>query len=151
MYVLPNFLPDAPDVTVDPSGATLEKTRPYFLFVGRLEHSNGLQDVIPLILNDGTAELWVAGTGSDEPEMRRLVQGRSQVCFLGKQTPPAVARSLSRRSCRDHALQLLRGISEGRAGGFLAKARQSSPAISARIPKSLCKVRAACCSGHRMT
>lgn len=82
LTVIPPFLPDSEGVEApsEPSSP------PYFLFVGRLELIKGLQDVIPLFTGDGVAELWIAGSGVYEPELRRLAAGSTRVRFLGAQT-----------------------------------------------------------------
>ena len=86
MTVIPSFLPE--EEAAAPSGSTDAEnpdTPPYFLFVGRLEVIKGLQDVIPLFGNDMPAELWIAGAGDYEPELRRLAAGRANIKFLGRQ------------------------------------------------------------------
>ena len=86
MTVIPSFLPE--EEAAAPAGspdAENPDTPPYFLFVGRLEVIKGLQDVIPLFGNDMPAELWIAGAGDYEPELRRLAEGRANVKFLGRQ------------------------------------------------------------------
>ncbi len=82
MTVMAPFLPDAPDGPPAAPGG-----RPYVLFVGRLERIKGLQDVIPLFDAASPADLWVAGTGTYEPALRRLAAGRSSVRFLGHRPP----------------------------------------------------------------
>jgi glycosyltransferase involved in cell wall biosynthesis len=83
MVVCPSFLPDTnADEGRQPA---LERKRPYFLFVGRLEAIKGLQDVIPVFEDNGPAELLVAGSGKFEDHLRTLAQGRP-VHFLGHQT-----------------------------------------------------------------
>ena len=57
--------------------------RPYFLFAGRLEAIKGVQDVIPHFGDGLPADLLIAGTGSFEPELRRLARERPNVKFLG--------------------------------------------------------------------
>ncbi len=82
MTVVPSFLPDrdaAPEITPEAT--------PYFLFVGRLEKIKGLQDVIPLFGHDAPAELWIAGGGDYEDELRRLAAGKPKVKFLGRRPP----------------------------------------------------------------
>jgi glycosyltransferase involved in cell wall biosynthesis len=82
MTVVPSFLPNAPPLA-ETAKATV-RSRPYFLFVGRLEVIKGLQDVIPQFSADLDADLLIAGTGDYEPELRRLAQGRANVHFLGR-------------------------------------------------------------------
>ncbi len=83
MQVVPPFLSEpAPE---EPTGELPKATRPYCLFVGRLEATKGLQDVIPMFDDDSASELWIAGAGSYEGELRRLAAGRKAVRFLGFQ------------------------------------------------------------------
>lgn len=82
LEVLPPFLPDD-DCEREPSSED-DGRAPFFLFVGRLEKIKGLQDVIPLFGDDAPAELWIAGHGNYEEELRRLAVGRSKVRFLGQ-------------------------------------------------------------------
>jgi len=58
-------------------------TRPYFLFVGRLEKIKGLQNVIPVFRKYPQADLLVAGEGSYENELRRIARGQDNIVFLG--------------------------------------------------------------------
>ena len=98
MVVLPNFLPDSAHSVDEPAYTPNDLKRPFFLFVGRLENIKGLQDVIPLVTDDGPADLWIAGTGNDELQLRQLAQGRSGVRFLGQQSQEQL-RDLYRRAC----------------------------------------------------
>ena len=101
MTLLPPFLPEessGSDVSgvVGPGdgdgAASAEGDRPpMFLFVGRLERIKGLDDVIPLFAGaDGRAELWIAGDGTHERELRRLAGNAPRVRFLGKVEPERV-------------------------------------------------------------
>lgn len=83
MRVIPAFLPDAPPLPPAPSRAPTDA--PYFLFVGRLEAIKGLQDIIPSFTREGTTELWIAGTGDHEAELRRIAGPSPRVRFLGHQ------------------------------------------------------------------
>jgi glycosyltransferase involved in cell wall biosynthesis len=80
MTVFPSFLPKSETAATPPP----ENAPPYFLFVGRLEVIKGLQDVIPAFGPDMPAELWIAGDGNYEPELKRLAAGNPKVKFLGK-------------------------------------------------------------------
>jgi glycosyltransferase involved in cell wall biosynthesis len=109
MELLPPFLPDTP-VPLDGGaeeaqrGSAADAAAPMFLFVGRLERIKGLQDVIPVFTGDlgdlggdaGRAELWIAGDGKQEEELRRLAGGAPRVRFLGRITSDAVRRLLRR-------------------------------------------------------
>jgi glycosyltransferase involved in cell wall biosynthesis len=56
---------------------------PYFLFVGRLEKLKGVQTLIPIFRRYPGAQLWIAGTGSYEPQLRGLAAGSGNIRFLG--------------------------------------------------------------------
>ena len=86
---LPYFSP-APDSETDTSSDSAN-TRPYFLFVGRLEKIKGLQNVIPVFRGYKQADLLVAGKGSYEPQLRRLALGLENVVFLGWVPPKRLA------------------------------------------------------------
>lgn len=60
--------------------------RPYFLFVGRLEHIKGLQTLIALWERVSDYDLLVAGTGTREAMLRAQAAGNSRVRFLGQKT-----------------------------------------------------------------
>lgn len=86
MTVVPSFLPAEEADALEPETEMEGKpVPPYFLFVGRLEIIKGLQDVIPQFGADSPAELWIAGAGEYENELRRLAVGRDKVKFLGRQ------------------------------------------------------------------
>lgn len=98
LAVLPPFLPEAERT------AAAERESgpgsPYFLFVGRLERIKGLHEVVPLFARGtggsadwaGGAELWIAGAGSQEDELRALASGSPRVRFLGHQPHDALRR-----------------------------------------------------------
>ena len=128
MSVLPNFLPDlesTPPVR-DESG---NGERPFFLFVGRLEHIKGLQDVIPLFRSDGPTDLCVAGTGGYEPHLRELAQGSARVKFLGHQNQEQL-RTLYRRA---RAVVLPSICYEVFPMVILESFRESTPVIARRL------------------
>jgi glycosyltransferase involved in cell wall biosynthesis len=83
MRVMSSFLPDA---VASASSPATPPAQPYFLYVGRLEIIKGLQDVIPLFGDDSPAELWIAGTGNYENELRQLAAGKKAIRFLGHQS-----------------------------------------------------------------
>lgn len=80
LRVLPPFAP-RPAPAPAPAGPP---PPPYFLFVGRLEKLKGLHTLIPDFLRSSPAELWVAGAGSQEPDLRRLAAGHPRIRFLGQ-------------------------------------------------------------------
>ena len=67
-------------------------SRPYFLFVGRLEKIKGLQNVIPLFRNYPHADLLIAGAGDYEGELRRQAGGLQNIVFLGPLQQPQLQR-----------------------------------------------------------
>lgn len=87
MEVMPSFLPD-PDSPAPLPGAGQDSppphSRPYFLFVGRLEKIKGLDQVIPLFRDYAAADLLIAGDGNYSDELRALAAGMERVVFLGR-------------------------------------------------------------------
>jgi len=82
MTVLPYFLPDPePD---QESLSHAPQTKPYFLFVGRLERLKGLDDVIPLFRQYPEADLLIAGDGQHAGVLKELASGLTNVRFLGR-------------------------------------------------------------------
>jgi glycosyltransferase involved in cell wall biosynthesis len=82
MTVLPYFLPDP-----EPELPVVEprlSSRPYFLFVGRLERIKGLDDVIPIFEKYDEADLVVVGDGEYERKLRKLAAGNPRVQFIGR-------------------------------------------------------------------
>ncbi|HEX7588216.1 MAG TPA: glycosyltransferase family 4 protein [Anaerolineae bacterium] len=78
---LPNFAPTV-DLANSGSPADAAKANPYFLFVGRLEKIKGIQTLIPVFQNY-KANLLIAGTGSFEPQLRKMAEGNPRIVFLG--------------------------------------------------------------------
>jgi glycosyltransferase involved in cell wall biosynthesis len=94
MAVIPYFVPDTPAVDTDVD-APARRTRPYFLFVGRLEKIKGLDDVIPAFRRYPDADLVVAGDGEHGDALRRLAAGASNIHFVGR-IPSGELRTLYR-------------------------------------------------------
>lgn len=85
MEVVPYFVPDGPPAPfAAPPNVLSPHARPYFLFVGRLETIKGLHTIIPVFRDYSSADLLVAGEGSQGGELRRLASGYRQVHFLGR-------------------------------------------------------------------
>lgn len=84
---LPNFVSiddiQASASTSTPGGATSPS---YFLFVGRLERLKGLHTVLPTFGQYSKAELWIAGTGSEESSLREASRQYPNIRFLGQQS-----------------------------------------------------------------
>jgi glycosyltransferase involved in cell wall biosynthesis len=92
------FLPETETDSENNSETEREAvSRPFFLFVGRLELIKGLQEVIPLFDKTSPADLWIAGSGGYESNLRRLASNRPRVRFLGHRTP-AQLRALYRKA-----------------------------------------------------
>jgi glycosyltransferase involved in cell wall biosynthesis len=83
---IPYFLPRPPQPWPEKHEADLPREnveRPSFLFVGRLEKIKGLQNLIPVFKGLSSFDLYVAGTGEYEPELKRLAEGSANIKFLG--------------------------------------------------------------------
>jgi len=90
MEVVPYFLPDKEDnKDVDSSPP---HSRPFFLFVGRLEKIKGLDDVIPVFANYPEADLLIIGTGEYEATLKQQAAEIPNVKFLGRLAPEALSR-----------------------------------------------------------
>ena len=81
MAVVPNFVPgqkpaSSPDL---PS----PHSRPYFLFVGRLEKIKGADTLLSIFDHYQHADLLIVGTGTYEADLRRRAEGMTHVHFLG--------------------------------------------------------------------
>ena len=87
MHIMAPFLPSE-EQTKPAEGS--EKSRPYVLFVGRLEAIKGLQDVIAAVDRESSFELWVAGAGKYENELRGLASDKPAIRFLGYQEADAL-------------------------------------------------------------
>ena len=84
---LPNFVSFGEEVTSPPVPSDSPASEDcYFLFVGRLEKLKGLHTLITPFLHYQKAQLWIAGTGSEEPALRELTRGSTNVRFLGQQS-----------------------------------------------------------------
>jgi glycosyltransferase involved in cell wall biosynthesis len=61
-------------------------SRPFFLFVGRLEKLKGVQTVIPLFREDAGTDLVIVGEGNYAGELKGLAAGSKHIRFLGRLT-----------------------------------------------------------------
>lgn len=84
---IPNFVP-CREIGAPTSGQSNGRPPPerYFLFVGRLEKLKGLQAIIPIFRDYKKAQLWIAGTGSEEHSLRQMAEGSTNIRFLGYQS-----------------------------------------------------------------
>ena len=60
------------------------QSRLYFLYVGRLEHIKGVQDIIPVFEHLPEADLIIAGEGSLATELKRAAKHLPNIKFIGK-------------------------------------------------------------------
>jgi glycosyltransferase involved in cell wall biosynthesis len=79
MTVVPHFVPQQEK----PSTEGSPHSRPYFLFVGRLEKIKGVDTLLPIFAQYPHADLLVAGTGTEEARLKRQVKGMANVRLLG--------------------------------------------------------------------
>ncbi len=78
---VPYFLPSPNgSVTVQKE----ERSRPFFLFVGRLEAIKGVQDLIPVFRKKPEFDLIVAGDGEYRVELERQAADIPNIKFLGR-------------------------------------------------------------------
>jgi glycosyltransferase involved in cell wall biosynthesis len=84
---LPYFVPEPMPPPPDPSESPASPSRPYFLFVGRLERLKGLHTLIDVFQRYDAADLLVAGDGNFEVELRQQAAGTPHVRFLGRVHP----------------------------------------------------------------
>ncbi|MFT7463710.1 MAG: glycosyltransferase involved in cell wall biosynthesis [Pseudohongiellaceae bacterium] len=104
MTVLPHFAPEpaeqpnAPSPQDDealprgPEGlaqamATASDSRPYFLFVGRLEKLKGVHELLRLFASYDKARLLIVGDGDQRAELEAQASDLEQVSFLGSVHP----------------------------------------------------------------
>jgi glycosyltransferase involved in cell wall biosynthesis len=85
MRVTPSFLSDN-SVDVE----TVSHDRAFFLFVGRLEHIKGVQEVIPAFKQDAPADLLIVGSGNYETELKKLAGDSKHIHFLGWKKPEQI-------------------------------------------------------------
>lgn len=84
MVVLPYFVP-ALDQDAS-SESTPPHSKPYFLYVGRLEKIKGVETMFPAFRRYPHADLLIAGAGSCEAALREQAQGMANVRFMGQLT-----------------------------------------------------------------
>jgi glycosyltransferase involved in cell wall biosynthesis len=87
---LPYFIERADDDWKNP--APRPQTRPYFLFVGRLERIKGLDTLIQAWKHVGDIDLLVAGEGTYGETLRAMASGDARIKFLGAQSQRELGR-----------------------------------------------------------
>ena len=128
MAVLPYFLPDTEGEPPGPDDVS-PHSRPYFLFVGRLEKIKGLDDVIPVFGAFDRADLLIAGDGDYGNDLRTLAAGNPRVRFLGRLAPADLSRYY-----RHAAALLVPSVCFETFGIIIIEAfRQGTPVVARRI------------------
>jgi glycosyltransferase involved in cell wall biosynthesis len=89
MEVIPGFVREPTSQSVS---VALPPSRPYFLFVGRLESLKGLDDVIDTFASFEGADLVIAGDGGERRTLEARAAGNPRVRFVGFQSGDALAR-----------------------------------------------------------
>lgn len=79
---MPYFLP-APQETEN-LRTDENVSRPYFLFVGRLEYIKGVHNIIPIFKNHPEYDLLIAGGGEYEETLKKQAEGIGNIKFLGR-------------------------------------------------------------------
>lgn len=80
---MPYFLPE-PQTSENLPTKQESSSRPYFLFVGRLEYIKGVQNLIPVFKNQPQFDLLIAGSGEYENELKEQALGIENIKFLGR-------------------------------------------------------------------
>ena len=88
MRHLPYFHTGEPQVASRYEGGS----RPYFLYVGRLERLKGVQVLIDVFRDYRQADLLIVGEGTMGAELRRQAEGLDHVRFLGRLHPSELAQ-----------------------------------------------------------
>lgn len=84
---IPNCLPSSDDEEEEDKTDLDDRRSPYFLFVGRLEKSKGLQNLINVFKQYKKSDLLIAGEGSYKAAaMCKLAHGASHIKFLGQKS-----------------------------------------------------------------
>ena len=90
MQVLPYFVPRVEGES-DGTGDS-PHSRPYFLFVGRLEKIKGVQEILHHFQGPGDYDLVVVGGGLYQRQLHEQAAGMSRVRFVGWLNPSDVGR-----------------------------------------------------------
>lgn len=126
MAVVPPVLEDAPFPVAESDEAPY--SRPYFLFVGRLERLKGLDDVLPVLREHPDADLLILGDGEHRAVLEGIAGRSERIRFLGRMP----TRSLGRYYA--HAQAVLVPSVGYETFGFVAMEamRQGTPVIARR-------------------
>jgi glycosyltransferase involved in cell wall biosynthesis len=89
MRHLPYFHAD--DGSEPADGTPAAATRPYFLYVGRLERLKGVHVLLDVFRNYRDADLLIVGEGTMGDDLRRQAAGLDHVRFLGRLHPSQLA------------------------------------------------------------
>jgi glycosyltransferase involved in cell wall biosynthesis len=83
IHLLPNFSPSQGYSGELDESLIHHADRPYFLFVGRLEHAKGIHSILPLFRDLRDVDLLVAGEGTHARSIQRQAEDMDNVHFLG--------------------------------------------------------------------
>ena len=86
MMHLPHFVPAMPPAAPAPSDAPLP-SRPFFIYVGRLEKLKGAQDLVRIFGRYREADLLLVGQGGYEDVLKQEARDLPHVKFLGSLHP----------------------------------------------------------------
>lgn len=86
LRILPYFVPSNEGASRTAELSTVVASRPYFLFVGRLERIKGVRELIGVFRTYRHADLLIAGDGSDAEALRAQAAELSHVRFLGSRS-----------------------------------------------------------------
>lgn len=79
---MPYFLPAPTETENLPIDENV--SRPYFLFVGRLEYIKGVQNLLPVFKNNPQYDLLIAGDGIYKENLVKQAEGIENIKFLGR-------------------------------------------------------------------
>lgn len=86
---LPYFLPKPPEQ--NGIRTRQERSRPYFLFVGRLEHIKGVHNLIEVFKQRPEYDLLIAGDGAYRQNLEEQAKNCSNIEFLGRLSQEGLA------------------------------------------------------------
>ena len=81
---IPYFLARSEDSDAGNDRSLPEQTRPFFLFVGRLEKIKGLQNLIPVFQKHQEYDLLIAGEGQYQDTLKQQAGNSPNIKFFGK-------------------------------------------------------------------
>lgn len=80
---IPNFLTYTDENETGEKAGAASTSRPYFLFVGRIEKSKGLHNLIMVFMQYTKSDLLIAGEGPQKRALCELAKGVKNIKFIG--------------------------------------------------------------------